>query len=69
MGMHLTTLIIDGKPVRKPELMANYQLDYYVSKITKIMASLQNLQVNPYRILEAALEKWDETDNIGEFRV
>ena len=61
------TLIIDGKPVRKPEQMANFQLDYYVEKIKKILITLQNVTGDPYRVLDAALEKWDETENIGEF--
>ena len=40
-------LLKDGKLVRKPVLMANLQLDYYVTKIRKIVDSSAISNRNP----------------------
>ena len=58
----------DGRPVRKPALMANLQLEFYVNKVKKIFESLPSTNRNPYRILKAALARWKDTENITEFK-
>ena len=58
----------DGKPLRKPALMANFQLEHYINKVKSIMEHLPRPIGNPYRVLDAALARWDDTDNILEFK-
>ena len=61
------TFIKDGKPIRKPLELANFQMNYYVEKLRNISALLPVSFRNPYRILDAALERWEGTVNLNEF--
>ena len=47
--------------------MANLHLDFYIDKVKKIIDSLPGTSRNPYRILEAAIAKWEDSENMTEF--
>ena len=53
---------IDGRIVRKPQEMAAIQLDYYLKKLEDINSNLIPSDRNPHRMLDLALEKWEEKD-------
>ena len=57
----------NGRPVRKPELMANLQPNYYVDKLKEIMTNIPISQRNPHRVLDRAIENWDDSGNIPTF--
>ena len=58
------SLLKNGQLVRKPEEMANLQMDYYQEKIKKC----HPLRENPHRFLDRALSSWDEKDNVPIFQ-
>ena len=47
--------------------MANCQLDYYVTKVRKLMEGIPVSTRNPW-YLDAAIEKWEHKDRVQEFK-
>ena len=55
------TFLKEGKPIRKPVELANWQMDYYVKKLIDIFVALPISNRNPYRVLKMLLSsgrKW-----------
>ena len=57
----------DGLPVRSPKLMANLQMQYYVTKIANIVKRIPQSGRNPHRVLDKAITDWDDSDNVPVF--
>ena len=61
-------LVVEGKILSAPKVIANQQLKYFKGKIDKLMTSIPRPTKDPYRTLEIALEKWgDEARNRAIF--
>ena len=61
---------LDGKIVRKPQEMATLQLDYFIKKLETVNSKLTVTNRNPHRLLDTALDNWEDKDTwpVFEFR-
>ena len=57
----------DGRPVRKQAMMAELQISYYVDKLKGIMQAIPRSLRNPHRILDKAMDNWEDSKDIPEF--
>ena len=57
-GRTLDNFVIDGKSISSPKILASIQLEYFRSKVQKLMISLPPVSDDPYRFLIRALSKW-----------
>ena len=53
-----SALRLDNQIVRKPEMIANVQQDFYSTKINKLNDKLPDTGPDPLYILKAALTRW-----------
>ena len=57
----------NGQPVRKPLDMANIQMNFYEKKVKDILNMIPKSTRNPHRVLDLALSKWDDRNNVQPF--
>ena len=63
-----TALRLDDKIIRKPEEIANAQLEHFRNKIKKLTDKLQRVPDDPLNYLKRALERWGRrSEQIEEF--
>ena len=60
-------LVVEGRLLRKPKEMADALVNFYESKIKKILGKIKNSTRNPHRFLDAAMKKWDGSKNVPTF--
>ena len=66
-GNTLQEFLDQGKIIRKPQEMANLQINHYESKINLIIQKLPKSDRNPLRYLEKAFDKWDQSQLVPKF--
>ena len=57
----------EGTLIRKPAEMANLQMDFYVKKISDLMSKIKDEGRNPLRLLDAAINRWEDKDSVEVF--
>ena len=57
----------EGTLIRKPAEMANFQMDFYVKKISDLMSKIKDEGRNPLRLLDAAIDRWEDKDKVELF--
>ena len=61
-------LLKDGRPERRPAFMANLQMQYSENKIKNLIINIPVSNCNPHRVLDAAIENWEDAVPTFNFR-
>ena len=60
-------LVLAGRLIRKPIEIANALIEYYDTKVRKILEKIPTSLRNPHRFLDNALESWTERGSFPQF--
>ena len=62
------SFLIEGKLYRRPDELANIQVDYFTEKVRKLSQRIQSTGTNPLRWLKVAMESWEDRRKLPTFK-